>query len=282
MDKAQLFFSYSRVNSDFVLKLATDLRKAGLNLWLDQLDIEPGDHWDESINEALNNCDTLLVILSSASVSSENVMDEVAFALEKGKQVVPILLEDCSVPFRLRRLQYVDFKYDYDKGFTRLENSLRIDRVSEREKEAEIPNRAQRRNHKLTDTPPFEGTQSGPAPQLASHANKTLLSSGLKYPIGILAGIALIGLLGITANIIGLIGQSSDAKLIAIGTGPYHLGDESISGWPEVTSNCFEADFTTELPVKKLALKAVFTQTSLVCTVVSKLENPLNTNTWTC
>ena len=122
MDKAQLFFSYSRVNSDFVLKLATDLRKAGLNLWLDQLDIEPGDHWDESINEALNNCDTLLVILSSASVSSENVMDEVAFALEKGKQVVPILLEDCSVPFRLRRLQYVDFKYDYDKGFTRLEN----------------------------------------------------------------------------------------------------------------------------------------------------------------
>ena len=39
------FFSYSRVDSEFVLKLAKDLRTAGADIWLDQLDISAGKRW---------------------------------------------------------------------------------------------------------------------------------------------------------------------------------------------------------------------------------------------
>ena len=62
-----IFFSYSRVDSDFVLKLATDLRDAGFDIWLDQLDITPGRRWDDSIQSALNDSKTPIVILSSSS-----------------------------------------------------------------------------------------------------------------------------------------------------------------------------------------------------------------------
>ena len=114
------FFSYSRTDSDFVLKLAKDLREAGAELWLDQLDIKAGSHWDSSIEAALNNAPRLIVILSPASVSSDNVMDEVSFALETGKTVIPVLLSQCTMPFRLRRLQHIDFTGDYQIGLNQL------------------------------------------------------------------------------------------------------------------------------------------------------------------
>lgn len=53
-----IFFSYSRSDSEFVLKLAKDLRDAGVSIWLDQLDIAPGSHWDASIEKALHTSQT--------------------------------------------------------------------------------------------------------------------------------------------------------------------------------------------------------------------------------
>ncbi|MBI2730257.1 MAG: toll/interleukin-1 receptor domain-containing protein [Sphingobacteriales bacterium] len=122
MDK--IFFSYSRADSEFVLKLAKDLRKSGADIWLDQLDIAPGSHWDASIEKALHSAGTLLIILSPNSVASENVMDEVSYALEEGKKVIPILHANCETPFRLRRLQRIDFTTDYKTGFNHLMESL--------------------------------------------------------------------------------------------------------------------------------------------------------------
>ena len=255
MDKVQLFFSYARENSDFVIKLGKDLREAGSNFWLDQLDIKPGDRWDESIHEALKSCETLLVILSPASVNSENVMDEVAFALEEEKQVIPVLYMDCSIPFRLRRLQYVDFTGDYGTGFIHLVNALKIEHASEREKGTEIQKRTQQESLKPVVKPLFVGTQPRQDPHLTSRHSAPQRSSRLLKPIGILAIIAVIGLLGVTAWELGLIGNSPEPKLITIGAGPYHLGDERIKGWPDIYGNCFEANFISELPVKYLELK---------------------------
>jgi tetratricopeptide (TPR) repeat protein len=114
------FFSYSREDSDFALKLAGDLKEAGASVWLDQLDIHPGDRWDRTVEDALTNCPRMLVILSPVSVSSTNVMDEVSFALEEKKTVIPVMYRDCTVPFRLRRVQHVDFRQDYARGLQEL------------------------------------------------------------------------------------------------------------------------------------------------------------------
>jgi hypothetical protein len=114
------FFSYSRTDSDFVKQLAKDLRSAGARVWLDQLDIKPGAHWDSAIEKALNESKHLIVVLSPASVSSNNVMDEVSFALDNGKSIIPVLINDCSIPFRLRRLQYIDFTGDHQQGLSQL------------------------------------------------------------------------------------------------------------------------------------------------------------------
>lgn len=114
------FFSYSREDSDFAKKLAADLKSTGASVWMDLFDIEPGTRWDDAVSKALESSPRVLVILSPASVKSENVSDEVDFALSKQKHVIPVLYRECDVPFRLARLQYVDFRTNYDVALQEL------------------------------------------------------------------------------------------------------------------------------------------------------------------
>ena len=123
---AAAFFSYSREDSVFVLRLSRDLRSAGAGVWIDQLDIEPGVPWDRRVEEALNDCPWVILVLSPSSVESENVRDEVSFALNKQKKIIPILYRKCDVPYRLARLQQIDFSSDYAYGLAILLRALRL------------------------------------------------------------------------------------------------------------------------------------------------------------
>jgi hypothetical protein len=122
------YCSYAREDAEFVLRLAKDLRARGAEVWIDQLDIAPGQRWDRAIEDALAKCPQLLAILSPAAVESTNVMDEVSFALEDGKSIVPVLHRDCKIPFRLRGLQYVDLSLNYSAGLDRLIETLKAGR----------------------------------------------------------------------------------------------------------------------------------------------------------
>src|SRR3954454_11334581 len=130
MDERRYFFSYSRVDSEFVLNLAQDLRAANVNLWLDQLDIVGGQRWERAVEAALSQCESMIAVLSPESVASDNGMDEISYALEEGKLLVPVLLRACSVPFRLRAVQRVDFTQDSAKSFTELLRALGVEPVT--------------------------------------------------------------------------------------------------------------------------------------------------------
>lgn len=111
------FISYSRDDKNFALALAKELRSSGFLVWLDQLDIPTGSRWDDEVEKALENCEIFMVILTPNSIASNNVKDEIGYAIDSNKQILPILLENAKVPFRLRRFQYVDFtSKNHDEG----------------------------------------------------------------------------------------------------------------------------------------------------------------------
>lgn len=122
--QSRIFFSYSRSDSNFVLKVARALRSEGRSVWVDQLDIPTGARWDEEVEKALKASNCLLVVLSPASTSSQNVLDEVSYALEEKRKVLPILLQPTNIPFRLKRLQYIDFTADFDTAYKQLSTAL--------------------------------------------------------------------------------------------------------------------------------------------------------------
>ncbi len=124
---AKTFVAYSRDDSGFALKLANDLRHAGADVWIDQLDILPGEPWDRAVQQALQDCGAMIVILSPASVASDNVMDEVNSAREDRKRIIPIIHRACDIPYRLRRPERIDFPtLGYDAGLSRLLEALEV------------------------------------------------------------------------------------------------------------------------------------------------------------
>lgn len=105
----QVFMCYAREDEDFVLKLAGALKQRGVPIWIDQWDIPGSADWDEEVERALAGSSHLVVVLSPASMKSREVRGEWRAALDDGKPVVPVLLQECRIHRLLRLIQYVDF-----------------------------------------------------------------------------------------------------------------------------------------------------------------------------
>jgi hypothetical protein len=68
-------------------------------IWHDRM-IDPGDYWDDTIQAELKNADVIIVLVSSAALSTDYITRyEIPKALELHKiasaVVVPVILESC-------------------------------------------------------------------------------------------------------------------------------------------------------------------------------------------
>lgn len=106
------FLSYSRADQAVALRFADDLIAAGVDLWVDQYNIRPSEHWDRAVEAAVRESRGMVVILSPRSVASANVADEISVAVDEKKHVIPVMIEPCTPPLRLTRVQYIDATHD--------------------------------------------------------------------------------------------------------------------------------------------------------------------------
>ncbi len=124
MSAKKIFISYSRRDTEYVKSLVEALRKQNFEVWFDK-NIRTGTDWDDTIESELKNADAIVLILSKTSVASDNVKDEISYAIGLNKSVNPIKIEECDVPMRLARKQFVDFTaMGHEAGFERLVNDL--------------------------------------------------------------------------------------------------------------------------------------------------------------
>lgn len=107
----RIFISYAREDATpLALQLRRDLNDAGQDAWLDTAEIEPGATWARDIEEAIENCDIVLALLSHASYISPTCRAEQARAIRKRKRIIPILVQaDADRPLELETSNYVDF-----------------------------------------------------------------------------------------------------------------------------------------------------------------------------
>jgi adenylate cyclase len=95
---ADIFISYSRRDSEDALSLKAKLEAEGFSVWLDVHGIEGAEQWAREIVEGITSCSTFILLLSSSSVLSENVLKELSLASEKGKRVLPVDIGFISLP----------------------------------------------------------------------------------------------------------------------------------------------------------------------------------------
>ena len=89
----KIFVSYSRKDSQFTDRLVADLNERGLKTWQDKRDIPTGHEWDIEVQTALQDCTHMLVVLSPASMTSKNVLDEISYFLKQGRPIFPVQIK---------------------------------------------------------------------------------------------------------------------------------------------------------------------------------------------
>jgi TIR domain len=125
----RVFISYAAEDRESVMRLGQRLRADGVDAWLDVDSLLPGQEWRAEISRAIHDADAMIVCLSTASATSKSLNMEVGAALEIQSQrpegtifLVPVRLEECTVPFLLTHYHWVDiFK---NGGYERLLRAL--------------------------------------------------------------------------------------------------------------------------------------------------------------
>jgi hypothetical protein len=110
--------------------------KGWIDPWLDEEKLLPGQDWDLEIEKAVESSDAVIVCVSGKSVTKEGYVQKeirkvLDIALEKPEEtifIIPLRLDDCELPRRLRSLHYVDYFPDEKRGqvYQRLLQSLNI------------------------------------------------------------------------------------------------------------------------------------------------------------
>jgi len=123
--KPNLFISYSRREVGFVDDLSNRLEKDGYNLWLDYRSLVPGEPWEEQIYQGIQNAQVILLVISKASIASDNVEMEWRRVLEeKNKRIILVIFESVHLPKELEAYEWVDFRGSYENAIEELERQV--------------------------------------------------------------------------------------------------------------------------------------------------------------
>jgi hypothetical protein len=105
-----IFVSYSRRDAAIVRSLVEILRLSGAGVFRDVDHIRPGTKWKAVLSEAVDSCELLLLFWCRHSAKSAMVQKEYTQALEAGKLLAPVLLDDTPLGDAVSEYQVIDMR----------------------------------------------------------------------------------------------------------------------------------------------------------------------------
>ncbi|MBA4144066.1 MAG: toll/interleukin-1 receptor domain-containing protein [Nitrosospira sp.] len=128
MTAPKVFLSHaSEDKGRFVVGFAQQLRASGVDVWLDQWEMKPGDSLvDRIFEEGLKDASAVLIVLSTISVQKPWVREElnasVVNRISRGTKLIPVVIDECGVPECLRSTvwQKIDNLNDYSQSLQRI------------------------------------------------------------------------------------------------------------------------------------------------------------------
>jgi WD40 repeat protein len=123
MSSANVFISYARKDgAELAHRLLSDLQRCGFEVWLDTREIGGGAIWTKEIEQALDQSEVVLALLTTGSYVSEICRAEQLRALRHNKCVIPLRAQAGGeiVPLHLEAKNYRDLVASYDSAFAAL------------------------------------------------------------------------------------------------------------------------------------------------------------------
>jgi TIR domain/NB-ARC domain len=114
--RLRVFLCHSSGDKAAVRRLDRRLRTDGIDTWLDERALLPGQEWEPTIREAVREVDVVIVCLSGGSITKSGyVQTEIRHVLDVADEqpegatfLIPARIEECAVPERLKRWHWVD------------------------------------------------------------------------------------------------------------------------------------------------------------------------------
>lgn len=135
---SRVFISYGKEDRRAAEAIYAHVKNRGLLPWLDQHDLPPGVLWGDLIPEQIRRSDYFLILLSSRSSQRRGYLQrEIRIALDVVEDlpqgtvyIVPIRLDDCEIPTRLRQFQWINAFPSVEDGLRGLERLFALEPVA--------------------------------------------------------------------------------------------------------------------------------------------------------
>lgn len=133
----RVFLCHSSDDKPTLRELYGRLESEGwIDAWLDEKKLYPGQDWNYEIEQAVEEADVILVCLTKNSVTKEGyiqrelriILDYADYKPEGTLYIIPVRLEECEPPKRIRRWQYADYFPESHRiiAYQRLLESLKL------------------------------------------------------------------------------------------------------------------------------------------------------------
>lgn len=117
MDRCDIFISYSS-KDNLPIEFCRKLESKGAKCWIAPRNITPGIPYARAIMQGLDGSSVVLVFVSSNSLQSEDVLNEIDNAHSLKKTIIPIFLEQVSLTpefsYYLKRKQWINAFNGFD------------------------------------------------------------------------------------------------------------------------------------------------------------------------
>jgi len=125
----EIFISYSRRDTEFVTRLASDLDAQVAGVWFDQSTIQLGENWHAEIMDGIRECKAFILVLSPDAAESKYVREELNKALELGKIIFPVIYRAAKwadeIEALVKEIQTLDLRSgSYTDNFQKLVDGL--------------------------------------------------------------------------------------------------------------------------------------------------------------
>jgi TIR domain len=90
---SHLFISYARADVKIVRPIAQRIQAAGHQIWIDEGKLRIGETYREKLAQAIRDAAAFVIMVSPRSVRRRNVEEELSFARDCNKEILPVYLE---------------------------------------------------------------------------------------------------------------------------------------------------------------------------------------------
>jgi hypothetical protein len=123
------FVSHASVDLAAASEIEAALEAEGLDLWLDQSEIQLGVLLASELQDAIGACRVLILLWSAAAAASRWVNTEWLAAHHLDRFVLPCVLDDTALPQCFEHSVHLDLRRDRASGLARLAKAVRLAQV---------------------------------------------------------------------------------------------------------------------------------------------------------